>query len=462
MFYGLSLIVLLVISILFTQHFNSLKESSQQIEHIYKVRNQILLLQTNLIEAENSQRGFIVTGDSSMLQPLIDAQKSTLNEIQILKNLTLKNERQQQILIKLKEAVSRRYEYLYEAIDDLKEGDKDHVKFKGTIENGTRAMDDFKNLAARMEEVEMHQLKENEASKRKFEASAPVYSTLSVIISCVLQVVSFILLIREFNKAYLYQTRLEKKIQELNISNSELEQMTFVSSHDLQEPLRKIRTFSDRLLYKHYDQLDEDGKLVVDRIISSASRMQVLIEDLVDFGSLLQTAETINAVNLNTIVNQALTEIDDKIKEKHAVVNVEELPVVEGHEKQLKLLFINLIDNSLKFSNPDVKPVINITLRVVTGDSINSDSEVVPGKEFYEVSVADNGIGFEKDFAHKIFILFQRLHAQNPLYKGEGVGLAICKRIMINHNGYITANGSDGNGATFRLYFPVKQLNGSS
>jgi signal transduction histidine kinase/biopolymer transport protein ExbD len=454
--YGLSLVILIIISLLFAQRFKALIKASQQVEHTYKVRNQILLVQSDLIEAENSQRGFIVTRDSALLKPLRETQISILNEIETLKRLTGDNKNQQEILVSLKADVSSRYQKLYEALDDIKEGDENFEKFKETSLAGRKIMDDFKKLAAKMEQEELKLLREREQDKTKFEKTAPIYSTLIFIISCIFQVASFVFVMFEFHRTYLYQKQLEKNIQELNVSNAELEQIAFVASHDLQEPLRKIRTFSDMLLHKHSEQLNEEGRSVVERLIAAASRMRGLIEDLVNFNTITKTNEELKVVDLNKIVEETLLHLSPTINSTKAVIKKDNLPVIDGYEHQLKILFDNLIDNALKFSKPNESPIITISTKREKGSVIEPGNDSVAEKDFYGISVSDNGIGFEKNFAHKIFILFQRLHAQNSAYTGKGVGLAICKRVMINHNGYITATGNPNNGATFTVYFPIR------
>jgi signal transduction histidine kinase len=460
--YGLSLVVLIIISLLFAQRFKALIKASQQVEHTYKVRSQILLVQSDLIEAENSQRGFIVTKDSALLRPLRETQISILNEIETLKRLTADNKKQQEILVSLKADVSLRYQLLYTALEEIKEGDKNYEKFKTSSLEGRKRMDDFKKLAAKMEQEELKLLTKREQDKLKFEKTAPIYSTLIFIISSIFQIASFVFVMFEFKRTYLYQKQLEKNIQELNISNAELEQIAFVASHDLQEPLRKIRTFSDRLLHKHSEQLNEEGRSVVERLVAAASRMRGLMEDLVNFNSITKTNEELTLVDLNKIVEEALTELGATIKSKSGIITKDNLPTIEGYEHQLKILFVNFLDNALKFSKPNVSPIITITTATKKGREFEPDNFAIAEKDFHSIAVSDNGIGFEKNFAHKIFILFQRLHGQSSSYSGKGVGLAICKRVMINHNGYITATGSPDNGATFTACFPVKTGLGSN
>jgi light-regulated signal transduction histidine kinase (bacteriophytochrome) len=184
--------------------------------------------------------------------------------------------------------------------------------------------------------------------------------------------------------------------------------------------------------------------------------MRGLMEDLVNFNTITKTNEELKVVDLNKIVEETIADLSATIKSNNGVITKDNLPTIEGYEHQLKILFDNLVDNALKFSKPDERPIITIASRIEKGSVVEPGNESIAEKDFYSIAVSDNGIGFEKNFAHKIFMLFQRLHAQNSEYAGKGVGLAICKRVMINHNGYITATGSPNNGATFTVYFPIK------
>jgi light-regulated signal transduction histidine kinase (bacteriophytochrome) len=266
----------------------------------------------------------------------------------------------------------------------------------------------------------------------------------------------------EFNSIYLYQKQLEKKIKEVNVSNAELEQIAFVASHDLQEPLRKIRTFSDRLLNRHGELLNDEGKTVVERIVVSATRLQGLIEDLINFNSITKTEEEAKIVDLNNVVEEVMEDLFQTIQMKNAAITKDNLPIVRGYPQQLKILFVNLIDNAIKFSQREINPIVTISCKIEKGKMIEAGNEAIGDNDFYRIDIADNGIGFEKNFAHKIFILFQRLHTQNSSYTGKGVGLAICKRVMINHNGYIRASSTLNHGATFTVYFPVTTGYGSN
>ncbi len=250
-----------------------------------------------------------------------------------------------------------------------------------------------------------------------------------------------------------YQAELEKKLQELNRSNSELRQFAYIASHDLQEPLRKIRTFSDKLVYRHQHEIDSEVKTVIGRIESSAKRMQELIQDMINFTSLVTKEDEKQYVDLNKTVADVLTDFIEQSKQAHAVIKWDKLPEILGNREQLHLLFKSLFDNSFKFAKPGESPIIKITYKYIEGN--NEEDDVPKGKNYHRIIMEDKGIGFNNEFAEKIFMIFQRLHTQQSGYRGKGIGLAIAQRIMTNHNGIIMARGMINDGATFIMYFPA-------
>lgn len=445
--FGLSFLVIIIISLLLLQKFTSIKESSFWIEHTYEVKNQILKVQMNLVGAENSQRAFLLTEDTVLLKPFTQTQKVIFKEIDSLKQLTKDNKEQQGIVKKLKQTVSLRYQILYATIRDAADGKLN--AFLKNRDNGNKVMQQFMQLSKQMDNVESNLLQKRREQQSVLEFAAPWYLGLILLISCFFQLISFVIIIKAFKRRQIHQKILENKIKELNATNAELEQIAFVASHDLQEPLRKIRIFSDRLVTQYKDILNETGKKVVEKISSSSKRMQELLNDLINYTQVTKNDEEVKQVDLKQCFDEACKELNEVIKQKTAVIKVGQLPIAEGHYRQLYLLFYNLLDNALKFSKANVPPVINVLASQIDGKEINSSNI------FIKITFDDNGIGFEKEFNQKIFVLFRRLHPNNSPIQGKGIGLAICKKVMLNHNGYITAKGEAGVGAAFNLYFPV-------
>jgi signal transduction histidine kinase len=253
----------------------------------------------------------------------------------------------------------------------------------------------------------------------------------------------------------LERKRTEHEIQEytanLERSNRDLMDYANIASHDLQEPLRKISNFSDIMLIRYSDEINEQGKDYLNRIRASASRMQKLIIDLLTYSQISTKTQPIEKIDLNEILNQVLIDLELQIEERDAVVNINELPPIHADPVQMHQLLLNLISNSLKFQKPDLPPFIDIH---GNANSSQAEEDDVEARYYNEFSVSDNGVGFDEKYLDRIFQPFQRLHKPDE-YEGTGMGLAICRKIVERHNGYISAHSQPGEGATFIVKIPV-------
>lgn len=245
----------------------------------------------------------------------------------------------------------------------------------------------------------------------------------------------------------------EERNVELERKNSELESFNFVASHDLQEPLRKIQTFSSRLEDKDYDKLSDDGKLYVRRIRSASSRMRALIEDLLQFSRTNKSDELFEFSDMNSLLEVAQHNLIEIINEKNAKITSERLPSLKVIPFQMSQLFQNLISNSLKYSQEKVAPKIEISYSKVSKAMI-PQLQTSKYNWYHTITLTDNGIGFDPEYASQIFVLFNRLHGKTE-YSGTGIGLAICKKIVENHDGMISADGIPGKGAIFTIHLPI-------
>ena len=232
--------------------------------------------------------------------------------------------------------------------------------------------------------------------------------------------------------------------KELQRSNANLEEFTHAASHDLKEPVRKIHFFTSQLKQQLSRHLNENELRTFSRIESSSQRMGHLIDDLLLYSHVNQRPPEMEAVDLNEKVHQAIEDLDLDIEEKGATINIGKLPVVKGYKRQLQQLFQNLLSNALKYSKGDVPPVIDITAEEVEK----------AGRHYYLINVSDNGIGFDQQYAEKIFQMFSRLHGKTQ-YSGTGVGLSIVKKVVQNHEGFIKVKSEQGIGSTFEIYLPL-------
>jgi signal transduction histidine kinase len=252
------------------------------------------------------------------------------------------------------------------------------------------------------------------------------------------------------------QMALEKTIDELKRTNANLEEFAYAASHDMQEPIRKIHYFSNRIREQFSQDMDPAALRYFERLEAATDRMRHLVDDLLAYSQVTHRPSLFEEVDLNAKVQAVLEDLELTIAEKDPLIEVGPLPVTLGHRRQLQQLFQNLIGNALKYSKPGVRPEIRIQSRSVQlPDEGFMKAKAGPGA-YHLIEISDNGIGFEQKDADKIFNVFTRLHG-NAEYRGTGVGLSIVRKVAENHNGYIVADGVPGEGATFRLYLPAGQ-----
>ncbi len=252
---------------------------------------------------------------------------------------------------------------------------------------------------------------------------------------------------RSHNGMKVYAAKLER-------SNKELQDFASVASHDLQEPLRKVQAFSDRLKSKCAASIDDQGRDYLDRIQNASKRMQTLINDLLTYARVSTKAQPFVTADLVTITREVVSDLETRIEQTDGRVEVGAMPSVEADPLQFRQLMQNLIGNSLKYKRPDVPPVVKVSGRHFADDP--SVPRGVATGPVCQIAIEDNGIGFDEVYTDRIFTIFQRLHGRNE-YEGTGVGLAVCRKIVERHGGTITARSTPGTGSTFLVTLPVHQ-----
>ena len=259
--------------------------------------------------------------------------------------------------------------------------------------------------------------------------------------------------VRDLSERKKAERKQARYASELKRSNRELEDFAYVASHDLQEPLRKIRMFGDRLELKCGEMLDETGVECVGRMRSAATRMQNLIDGLLTLSRITTRAQNFEKVDLREVVDEVVSDLEIQIEQAEGLIEVGKLPMIQADHLQMRQLLQNLIANALKFRRPDTAPVVKIQGRFVKGRRQRSAGQSV-ADELCSIVVSDNGIGFDEKYADRVFDVFQRLHPRD-VYEGTGVGLAICRKIAERHGGSIVVKSEPGQGSTFEIVLPV-------
>lgn len=260
----------------------------------------------------------------------------------------------------------------------------------------------------------------------------------------------------DFTQLKQLQHKMEGSLSDLKKSNSNLEEFAYVASHDLQEPLRKIKSFGDMLSMRYKEQLGLEGADMITRMQLAAERMKALIEDLLTYSKISAQHHIAEPVNMDEVIAGVLTDLDSCIKEKKALIHIDPIQPMVGDPRQLRQAFQNLLSNALKFTKKDTQPEIHISSDIISASEatelmIHTEQS---RKQYQRIVIRDNGIGFDQQYGQRIFQLFQRLHGRMD-YPGTGIGLSIVQKVIDHHQGYIKAESESGKGAVFTVLLPI-------
>lgn len=416
-------------------------------------------LLVEVLRAETAQRGYLLTGLDNYATPYFDALASIDRRLLNLSAARLDDEQRNrfyELRVHVEERVAE-LQHNYELIRS--EGIEAAVQ-SILSHRGMRQMADIDALTTAMAESERVMLDVSLANAEKRRVTSFVLMLTANLVGLGLVLLSLMAVRKARRKEQQYldelmeaKEGLEHKVSErtsalqhfsneLKRSNRELQDFAFVASHDLQEPLRKIRAFGDRLQHSYSDKLGEQGADYVRRMQMASERMSRLINDLLSFSRITTKAKPFEPVSLNRIAEEVIDDLEVAVDEAGASISVGDLPEIEADVFQMKQLFQNLIGNAIKFHKPGVPPIITITADPPDAKHTSG------GQELVTLRFSDNGIGFDEIFLDRIFLPFQRLHGRGE-YSGTGIGLAICRRVAERHGGSLTATSKPDVGSTF-------------
>jgi len=430
--------------------------------HTQEVIEQVLEVTTNIRAAEGMQRGYLLTRAPEYLDRFEATLLNTDSHLQILQHLISDNPEEIIEVQNLEELLEKRKINMWEVIDIYQ--NKGDEQGKNYLMHGDdlAMMREISLVAEKIQQSEKLLLKARILSSSESRDYALKGLVLGGLFTTTLVLFADYLLVNDLRRRQeiaksLTNTcdNLEQKVlertQELEQSNRELQEFAYVASHDLQEPLRKIQVFGDRLKAKAADKFDESSLDYLERMQNAAKRMQKLINDLLQFSriSAESTIDSFSSVDINTIAREVLTDLEGSIEHYHGHVYTGPLPTIMANPLQIRQLLQNIIGNALKFHRPEAPPEIEVVW-------YNQSSFSKPDypQNFYEIAVIDNGIGIDAQYADKIFVPFQRLHGKAE-YEGTGIGLAVCRKIIEKHHGYVhVLQSPKGQGTMFVLGFP--------
>ncbi len=467
-FFFLALIII-VSAFLSYWSFRRVAQNESLVNHTNDVIRMARATLLDLTDAETGQRGYLLTGEDEYLEPYRSALATIEIHLKELERLTQDNPAQNRLAIEIEASARARLATLLEALGRHDRQGTDAARQFILEGQGRRQMVVVRRQIEAFEAEELRLLKERKTQSDRSRQLAVATLGTSAAVGLALVISSYLLTARQAktrHEAAMALDRanreLEKRVAErthelatlnesLRRSNRELEQFASVASHDLQEPLRKIQAFGDRLQTRFANELGEQGRDYVERMQSSAQRMRNLIDALLNYSRVTTKAQPFVPVDLHQLAQEVTSDLEARLQQTGGSVELESLPTIDADPLQMRQLLQNMIGNGLKFHKPGANPVVRVTAQIF--EPAPEESHLGP---FCEIRIEDNGIGFEEQYRDRIFEVFQRLHGRQE-YEGTGIGLAICRRIVQRHLGTISVNSIPDQGTTFVIRLPQRQ-----
>ena len=439
--------ILIVLGLLYLQKRTAQIKLIYAAEHSFRVLSTINNFEKNLIGAEAAQRGYLLTSDVHFKDEFQSILHLTDSSLDALARVTKDDNVQKIYLFQLQKFVGIHIKLLKQNLDVKSPlaGNNEALRQEMI------AMEHCKNYLNKMRASEEASLNSILVRKNKYQQVNLFFFLAIFITACLISILVIGVFFRELGIRLATQLRLRRKIDELTKSRKELEQVTFAASHDLQEPMRKIRILSSMLAQKMDNKIVDADMDIIQRINKVAEKMQSQLSDLVLFTNLLAPTEHLEAIDLNDLFKNVY---DALLKDESADLKiVNQLPAIKGSMSQLKVMVTNLLDNAKKYQDKNRILTITVGYKIINIRESKLLWDYRSVKHYHQITVTDNGIGFDPQYNEKIFGLFQRLHNQSE-YPGKGIGLSIARQVMSNHQGFIYAAGEKMTGASFILQFP--------
>jgi signal transduction histidine kinase len=464
--FGLAIALLVGNAIISFRATRTLVENNEKVVHTQMVIETLSEVLSSVKEAETSQRAFLITGRPDERAIYEEVPPRSRQRIERLRALVSDNPDQLERLRLLEQAIEQRLETLQRVAQIRQEAGLEAVLSSGLFGRGQQQMAVVRQVGQEFQDEEDRLLGiRSEQSRISARNTMLTFIAANTLVLGLMAAVYF-LMVRDLDERKRAAERLreahdhlEEKVKErtleladanteLERSNRELQDFAFVASHDLQEPLRKIQAFGDRLKTKHGPQLTDEAQDYLKRMQGAASRMHTLINDLLTFSRVTTKAQPFIPTDLNQVTADVAGDLEVRVQDTGGRIDVGVLPTIDADAMQMRQLIQNLIGNALKFHKPDEPPIIKIRSEV----SRNGDAD----RDVARITFQDNGIGFDEKYLDRIFTPFQRLHGRGE-YEGTGIGLAVCRKIVERHGGTLTAKSRPGEGSTFIVTLPVEQ-----